>query len=81
MTYMENSTTPKVEGAYKVLLKMTSDKVVTLKNILHVPELRKNLISTPLLTKTGFKCVFVFEKVIISKIKCMLKRLPIRGLV
>ncbi|XP_055822156.1 uncharacterized protein LOC129890680 [Solanum dulcamara] len=65
--YMANLTTAKVEGTCKVLLKMTFGKVVTLKNVLHVPNLRKNLISTPLLTKNEFKCVFVSDKVIISK--------------
>jgi len=46
---------------------MISGKVVTLKNVLHVLELRKNLVSTPLLTKNGFKCVFVYDKIVISK--------------
>ncbi|XP_049363662.1 uncharacterized protein LOC125828389 [Solanum verrucosum] len=51
MIYMENLATAKVEETSNVLLKMTFGKVVTLKNVLHVPELRKNLASTPLLTK------------------------------
>jgi len=67
MIYMENLATAKIEGTSNVLLKMTFGKVVTLKNVLHVPELRKNLVSTPLLTKNGFKCVFVSDKVVISK--------------
>ncbi|PHT93150.1 hypothetical protein T459_01032 [Capsicum annuum] len=37
--YMENSTTVKVEGTEKVFLKMTSGKVLTLNNVLYVPEL------------------------------------------
>ncbi|PHT34013.1 hypothetical protein CQW23_25813 [Capsicum baccatum] len=60
--YMENSVTIKVEGTGKVCLKMTSGKVLTLNNVLYVPELRKNLISVSLLDKNGFKCVFVFGK-------------------
>ena len=64
---MANSTKAKVEGTGKVCLKMISGKVVTLNNVLHVPELRKNLVSTSLLTKNGFECVFVSNKVVISK--------------
>jgi len=42
-------------------------KVVTLNNVLHVPEIRKNLVSTILLVKNVFKCIFVSDKVVISK--------------
>ena len=65
--YMGNSSTSKVEGAGKVSLRMTSGKVVSLYNVLHVPEIRKNLVSTSLLVKHGFKVVFVSDKVVISK--------------
>jgi len=37
MIYMENLATAKIEGTSNVLLKMTFGKVVTLKNVLHVP--------------------------------------------
>lgn len=37
--YMANSATTKVEGIGKVCLKITSDKVLTLNNVLYVPEL------------------------------------------
>ncbi|PHT33973.1 hypothetical protein CQW23_25773 [Capsicum baccatum] len=37
--YMENSATAKVKGIGKVCLKMTSSKVLTLNNVLYVPEL------------------------------------------
>ena len=46
---------------------MTSGKTLTLKNVLHVPEIRKNLVSTSLMVKNGFKVVFVSDKVVISK--------------
>ncbi|XP_069149176.1 uncharacterized protein [Solanum lycopersicum] len=65
--FMANSVVAKVEGAGKVLLKMTSDKVVTLNRVSYVSEMRKNLVSIPVLTKNGFKCVFVSDKVVISK--------------
>ena len=41
--------------------------VLTLNNVLYVPELRRNLIYVSLLDKNGFKCVTVFEKIMISK--------------
>ena len=38
-----------------------------LNRILYVPKLRKNLVSITILTKNGFKCVFVYDKVVVSK--------------
>ena len=46
---------------------MTSGKVLTLNNVLYVPELRRNLISVSLLDKNEFKCVTVSIKIVISK--------------
>ena len=65
--HMGNSSTSKIEGTGNILLKMTSGKTLTLKNVLHVPEILKNLVSTSLLVKNGFKVVFVSDKVVISK--------------
>ncbi|XP_075102233.1 uncharacterized protein LOC142177445 isoform X2 [Nicotiana tabacum] len=41
---MVNSATAKIEGTGKIALKMTSGKIVTLNDVLHVPEMRKNLV-------------------------------------
>ena len=49
------------------MLKMTSGKVLTLNSVLHVPTIRKNLVSATLLVKNRFKCVLVSDKVVISK--------------
>jgi len=65
--YMGNSATARIEGYGKIMLKMTSGKMVTLNNVCHVSEIRKNLVSTGLLVKNGFKCVYVSDKVVISK--------------
>ncbi|KAF3652886.1 hypothetical protein T459_16910 [Capsicum annuum] len=65
--YMANSASAKVEGTWKVCLKMTSGKVLTLYNVLYILKLRKNLISVSLLDKNEFKCVFVFRKNVLSK--------------
>ncbi|XP_070032993.1 uncharacterized protein [Nicotiana tomentosiformis] len=64
---MGNTTTTKIEVYGKIFLKMTSGKVLTLNNVLHVPTIRKNLVSTSLLIKNGFKCIFVSDKVVVSK--------------
>ena len=60
--FMENTTTARIAGIGKVMLKMTSDKVLTLNNVLHVPTIRKNLVSAALLVKNGFKCVLFVIK-------------------
>ncbi|XP_061358082.1 uncharacterized protein LOC133302336 [Gastrolobium bilobum] len=65
--YMGNSSTSKVEGVGKVALKMTYGKMVTLNDVLHVPDIRKNLVSGSLLSKNGFKLVFVSDKFVITK--------------
>ncbi|KAL3335115.1 hypothetical protein AABB24_031359, partial [Solanum stoloniferum] len=65
--FMRNTTTIRIEGTRKVMLKMTSGKVSNLNNVLHVPTIRKNLVSAALLVKNGFKCVLVSNKVVISE--------------
>ena len=46
---------------------MTSGKELTLNDVLHVPEIRKNLVSGSLLSKKGFKMVFVLDNFILTK--------------
>ncbi|PHU22671.1 hypothetical protein BC332_07778 [Capsicum chinense] len=80
MIYMANSATAKTEGTVKVGLKMTSGKVLTLNNVLYVPEIRRNLISISLLDKNGFKCVTILGKIVINKGEVYVgKRLSHRG--
>ncbi|KAF3684374.1 putative tyrosyl-DNA phosphodiesterase 2-like [Capsicum annuum] len=67
MLYMANSATAKVEGIGKICLKMTSGKVLTLNNVLYVPELCWILVSISLLDKNGFKCVTVSGKIVVNK--------------
>ena len=64
---MGNSSSSKVQGQGKVVLKMTSGKELTLNDVLHVPEIRKNLVSGSLLSKKGFKLVFVSDNFILTK--------------
>ena len=65
--FMGNSSSSKVEGQGKVVLKMTSSKELTLNDVLHVLEIRKNLLSRSLMSKKGFKLVFVLDNFILTK--------------
>ena len=65
--FMGNSSSSKVEGQGKVVLKMTSGKEFTPNDVLHVPEIRKNLVSGSLLSKKGFKFVFASDNFILTK--------------
>ena len=60
--FMGNSSTSKVEGNGKVVLKMTMGKYLTLKDVLHVSDIHKNPVSGSLLSKNGFKLVFESDK-------------------
>jgi hypothetical protein len=64
---MENGSHTSVRGVGKVDLKFTSGKIVQLKNVQHVPTIRKNLVSVSLLLGDGFKVVLESNKVVKSK--------------
>ena len=65
--YIGNSSASNVEGKGNMLLKFTSGKVVTLTDVLHVPKIRKILVSGPILSKKGFKLVFEYDRFILTK--------------
>jgi transposase InsO family protein len=65
--FMGNSSTSKVERKGKVVLKMSSGKELTLNDVLHVPDIRKNLVSGSLLSKNGFQLVFESDKFLLTK--------------
>ncbi|KAK4380871.1 Retrovirus-related Pol polyprotein from transposon TNT 1-94 [Sesamum angolense] len=50
--FMGNSATSNIVGIGNVVLKMTSGKELTLIDVFHVPDIRKNLVSGSLLVKT-----------------------------
>jgi hypothetical protein len=64
---MENGAHASVCGVGTVDLKLTSGKTVQLKNVQHVPSIRKNLISGSLLCRDGYKLVFESNKCVLSK--------------
>ncbi|GJW79895.1 retrovirus-related pol polyprotein from transposon TNT 1-94 [Tanacetum coccineum] len=65
--FMGNGTSSKIEGKGKVILKLTSGKDLVLSNVLHVPNITKNLISGPILSDKGFKLVIESDKLVITK--------------
>ncbi|CAN1156705.1 Retrovirus-related Pol polyprotein from transposon TNT 1-94, partial [Linum perenne] len=65
--FMGNYSTVKVKGSGKIVMKMTFGKVVTLNDVLYVPEIRKNLVSGSLLNKHEFDMVFESDKFTLSK--------------
>ena len=60
--FVGNSSTFKVEENGKGVLKIITSKYFTLKDVLYVPDIQKNLISDSLLSKNGFKLVFESDK-------------------
>ena len=64
---MGNGSLARVLGEGQVRLKLTSGNIITLDGVLHVPDIRKNLISASLLVQHGCKVVFKSNKVVITK--------------
>ena len=56
-----------VMGKGKILLKLTSGKILLLNNVLHVPNIRYNLISVFVLGKAGVKVSFEGDKIVMTK--------------
>lgn len=65
--YLGDARTACVAGKGKVLLKLTSGKSLALHSILHVPNMRRNLVSGSLLNKAGIKLVFEADKVVLTR--------------
>nr|AAV44166.1 putative polyprotein [Oryza sativa Japonica Group] len=64
---MGNGSLAAVHGVGTVDLKFTSGKTVQLKNVQHVPSIKKNLVSGSLLCREGFRLVFESNKSVVSK--------------
>ncbi|GKG53693.1 hypothetical protein Tco_0555093, partial [Tanacetum coccineum] len=47
--FIGNGTASKIERKGKVILKLTSGKDLVLSNVLHMPNITKNMISRPIL--------------------------------
>ena len=64
---MGNHNKAKVLGKGIFEVKMTSDKMLILTNVFHVPNIKKNLVYANLLCKSGVKVVLKSDKLILSK--------------
>lgn len=64
---LSDSHTTKVLGISDVELNFTSGCILTLKNVLHTPNMRKNLVSRFLLNKASFKQTIEFDQYVITK--------------
>ncbi|KAJ9703199.1 hypothetical protein PVL29_004828 [Vitis rotundifolia] len=62
----DSRSTPMI-SKWKVLLKLTSGKVLALSDVLHVPEIHWNLVSVSLLGKAGVRILFDFDKIVLTK--------------
>ncbi|XP_071940012.1 uncharacterized protein [Coffea arabica] len=67
VVYLGDSRTANVLGKGKIFLKLTSGKTLALNDVLHVPNIRANLVSVGLLGKVGVKVSFEFGKIIMTK--------------
>ena len=67
VVYLGDSHTAQVPGKGKVMLKLTLAKALALNNVLHVPNVRANLVSVTLLGKVGVKVSFESDKSIMTK--------------
>uniref|UniRef100_J3MWC6 Retrovirus-related Pol polyprotein from transposon TNT 1-94-like beta-barrel domain-containing protein n=1 Tax=Oryza brachyantha TaxID=4533 RepID=J3MWC6_ORYBR len=59
-------------GTGKVGLKLTSGKLIPLKNVQHMPSIKRNLVNGSLLCRDGYKLVFESNKLVISKFSLFL---------
>lgn len=64
---MRNSSSSKVIRKDIAELRFISEKTVTLRKVLHVLYIRKNLVFRSLLSKHRFKMVFEFDEFILTK--------------
>ncbi|RVX13377.1 hypothetical protein CK203_021011 [Vitis vinifera] len=65
--FMGDSRSTPVIGKGKVLLKLTSGKVLVLNDVLHVPDIRWNLVLVSVLGKAGVRILFDSDKIVLTK--------------
>ena len=65
--HMGNESTALVHGRGCVDLRFSSGKIVTLFNVIHVPDIRKNLVSSSVLNNHGYKQVIESDKFVLFK--------------
>jgi hypothetical protein len=64
---MENGSRVHILGAGTVNLKFTSGKTVLLKNVQHVPSIKKNLVSGSMMCRDGYKIILESNKCVVFR--------------
>ena len=67
VVYLSDSHTAQVLGKGKVMLKLTLGKTLALSDVLHVPNIRSNLVSVALLGKVEVKVSFESDRIVMTK--------------
>ena len=67
VVYLSDSHTAHVLGKGKVVLKLTSGKTLALSDVLHVPNIRENLVLVALLGKVEVKVSFESDRIVMTK--------------
>jgi hypothetical protein len=76
---MRNRSHVSILGVGTVKLKLTSGKIIHLKNVQHAPTINMNLISVSLLCQDGYKLVFESNKVVMPKFENFIGKVYISG--
>jgi hypothetical protein len=63
---MGNESHAPIHGVGMVDVKLTSEKIMQLKNVQHAPSIKKNLFSGSLLCRDGFNVVLESNKFVVS---------------
>nr|GEX64505.1 reverse transcriptase domain-containing protein [Tanacetum cinerariifolium] len=69
--HIGNESTALVHGRGCVDLRFSSEKVISLLNVLHVPNIRKNLVSSSVLNNCGYKQVIESNNFVLSKLEAL----------
>jgi hypothetical protein len=64
---MGNGSHARVLGVGTVVLKFTSEKTVLLKNVQHMPSIKRNLVSGSMMCRNGYKIVLESNKCVVSR--------------
>ena len=67
VVYLGDSHTTQVLGKGKIMLKLTSGKTLALSDVLHVPNIRANLVSITLFGNVGVKVSFEYDRIVMTK--------------
>ena len=67
VVYLGDSQTARVLGKAKVIPRCTSGKTLALKDVLHVPNIRANLVSVAILGKVLVKVSFESNRIVMTK--------------